>query len=40
MILWFSIGFICGLICGATAVILFARKMSMPKKEINIMEEG
>jgi len=34
-ILWFGLGFVCGII----AVILFARKMSMPKKEINIMEE-
>jgi len=31
----FSIGFICGVV----AVILFARKMSIPKNEINIMEE-
>jgi len=40
MIIWFSLGFICGFICGIIALILFARKMSMPRKEINIMEEG
>jgi len=40
MILWFSIGFICGGLCAAVAIILFARKMSMLGKEINIMEEG
>jgi len=40
MIFWFSLGCGFGFICGIIAIILFARKMSMLGKEINIMEEG